>query len=270
MQDAAGADVITVTKNRIPVPKGMLLLGVQGCGKSHLVRCLAREWGLPLVNLSMSRIFASLVGQSEQQMRQALEMVDAMSPVILFVDELEKAFGGVASSSTTDGGTTARVTGTFLSWMQDRTSRVFVTGTANDISALPLELVRKGRFDEVFFVGLPHADERAAIIDIHLAGHGLDELVGCCPALIEATEGFSGAEIAQLVIDTLYEHYASQEPVDEASLVIRARETKPLSKTRAQAIEALTGWAEGRTVLASRPKQEATVIQFGPPAREHT
>jgi len=270
LHDGSSHAVIDVRQHRIPVPKGILLLGVQGCGKSHFVRCLAREWGLPLVNLSMSRIFASLVGQSEQQMRQALEIVDTMAPVILFVDELEKAFGGVASSSTTDGGTTARVTGTFLSWMQDRTSRVFVTGTANDIASLPLELVRKGRFDEVFFVGLPHARERAAIIDIHLAQHGLDALVGQCPALVEATEGYSGAEIAQLVIDTLYEHFSSQQPVDEASLIVRARETKPLSETRSQAIEALTEWAEGRTVSASRSHHDASVIRFAPPGGRQT
>ena len=233
----------------LPEPKGLLLLGCPGTGKSLTAKAVAREWGLPLLRLDAGRLFGSLVGQSEMQTRQAIEAAEACAPCVLWVDEIEKGLGGGGSGSSGDSGTTQRVFGALLTWLQEKTAPVFVVATANRIAALPPELLRKGRFDEIFFIGLPNVEERREIAQIHIERRGRD----LNPKIIaEATEGFSGAEIEQVIVDGLFTAFAAggrnlrMDDVLEA-----AKRTTPLSKTMGEEIRALEKWAEGRARMAS-------------------
>ena len=197
----------------IPAPKGVLITGVPGCGKSLTAKAMSAIWNLPLLKLDMGRIFGGVVGSSEENMRKAIHTAEAVAPSILWVDEIEKGFAGTKSDG--DSGTSARVFGTFLTWMQDKTAPVFVVATANDISSIPPELLRKGRFDEIFFVDLPTAREREKIFYLHLCKrlkdspvhHEVDPDLGICGELAAQSEGFSGAEIEQAVISALYEAF---------------------------------------------------------------
>ena len=184
----------------LPEPKGILLVGVQGCGKSLVARSVANAWRLPLLRLDVGRLFASLVGSSEENLRQAIRVAESISPVVLWVDEIEKGFSGVGSSNVSDAGTAARVFGSFITWLQEKQKPVFVIATANDVSQLPPELVRKGRFDEIFFVDLPSAQERVDIWRIHLLKRNRDPGQFDLGVLAMASEGLSGAEIEQAVI----------------------------------------------------------------------
>jgi len=170
----------------IPSPKGILLLGVQGCGKSLLAKAVAAEWNLPMLKLDVGRIFGSLVGQSEENIRRAIKVAESVAPCVLWADELEKGFAGVGGSGVSDGGTTARVFATFLTWMQEKTKPVFLIATANDVSALPPEMLRKGRFDEIFFVDLPDAGEREQIFSSHVKKRHRDPANFTLPALAAA------------------------------------------------------------------------------------
>jgi hypothetical protein len=228
-------------------PKGVLLLGVPGSGKSLCAKAVSMEWGLPLLKMDPSNLYNKYIGESERNFKRAMETAEKMAPVILWIDEIEKAF---ASGGSEDGGVSQRVLGTFLSWMQDRKGDVFVVATANDVEKLPPEFLRKGRFDEVFFVDLPDAESRAAIFSIHLRKRGKDPAKFAIEALAAATEGFSGAEIEQVVVSALYGAFSGSCELADGMLVAEIGRTRPLSVTRAEQIENLRAWASERTVSA--------------------
>jgi hypothetical protein len=235
----------------LPEPKGILLVGVQGCGKSLVARSVANTWRLPLLRLDVGRLFASLVGSSEENLRQAIRVAESISPVVLWVDEIEKGFSGVGSSNVSDAGTAARVFGSFITWLQEKQKPVFVIATANDVSQLPPELVRKGRFDEIFFVDLPSAQERVDIWRIHLLKRSRDPSQFDLPVLAMASEGLSGAEIEQAVIAGLYEAFDRGRPLEMGDLLDVLQETVPLSRMMDDQIESLRTWARQRARPAS-------------------
>jgi AAA+ superfamily predicted ATPase len=230
----------------LPAPKGVLLLGVQGCGKSLCAKAAASLWKLPLLRFDIGRVFGSLVGSSEESMRRAIQTAESVAPAILWIDEIDKAFAGTQGSAGSDGGTASRVFGTFLTWLSEKTAPVFVIATANDISHLPPELLRKGRVDEIFFVDLPNEEERREIFRIHLAkrkrnpaGFGLDPLV-------KLSEGFSGAEIEEAIISGLYDSFSKGTDLDTQTLQMSITETVPLSRTMSEELNRLRNWAQGR------------------------
>ncbi len=229
-------------------PKGVLLLGVQGCGKSLCAKAVAMEWGLPLLKLDPSNLYNKYIGESERNFKRAIAMAEKMAPVVLWIDEIEKAFA--ASGETVDGGVSQRILGTFLSWLQDRRGDVFVVATANDIARLPPEFIRKGRFDEVFFVDLPDAGARKAIFEIHLRRRGHPPAEFDLEGLASAAEGFSGSEIEQVVISALYTAFSSGEEFGTGIIREEIARTRPLSETMAEKVAALREWARERTVSA--------------------
>ncbi|WP_197537340.1 AAA family ATPase [Modestobacter italicus] len=241
----------------VPPPKGILITGIPGCGKSLTAKCVSTLWGLPLLRMDIGKVFSGLVGSSEQNMRGALKLAEAVSPSILWIDEIEKGFG---SSGGGDSGTSSRVFGTFLTWMQEKSSAVFVIATANKIDALPPEFLRKRRFDEIFFVDLPTAAERRPIWELHLSRRLkpgsrsagavrvddslLDDLVGI-------SEGFSGAEIEQAVISACFDAFAEQRALLAEDLRRAVDNTVPLSITQAEQITQIRRWADTRAVAAT-------------------
>ncbi len=241
----------------LPAPKGILLLGVQGCGKSLCAKAVSCLWQLPLLRFDMGRMFGSLVGSSEENVRRAIAVAESVAPAILWVDEIDKAFAGSQGSGLTDGGTTARVFGTFLTWLSEKTAPVFVVATANDISQLPPELLRKGRLDEIFFVDLPVADERREIFGIHLSKRGRDPERFDVAALAAASDNFSGAEIEQAIISALYDAFYAQTDVTTAHIQEALRQTVPLARTMDEQINRLRSWADGRARNASVAFTEA-------------
>lgn len=235
----------------LPAPKGVLLLGVQGCGKSLCAKAVASLWQLPLLRFDMGRMFGSLVGSSEENIRRAIAVAESVAPAILWVDEIDKAFAGAQASGATDGGTTARVFGTFLTWLSEKTAPVFVVATANEISQLPPELLRKGRLDEIFFVDLPDAAEREEIFRIHLARRKRDPQRFDLPALVAAAANFSGAEMEQAIISALFDAFSERQELSTAQVLEALRQTVPLSKTMDESIGQLRAWAAGRARHAS-------------------
>jgi SpoVK/Ycf46/Vps4 family AAA+-type ATPase len=233
----------------LPAPKGMLLLGVQGAGKSLAAKCVAGSWQLPLFRLDFGSLYNKFHGESERNIREALAVANAMAPCVLWMDEIEK---GVAADSggDADGGVSRRVLGTLLTWMSERTARVFLVATANDISQLPPELLRKGRFDEVFFVDLPGSAAREDILRIHLQRNKQDPAAFDLARLAGACEGFSGAEIEHAILAALYDARARKAPLDTAAIEQEARRTRPLSVVMAEKVQALREWAASRTVSA--------------------
>lgn len=236
----------------IPAPKGILLLGVQGCGKSLLAKAVAAHWGLPMLKMDVGRIFGSLVGQSEENMRRAIRIAESVAPCILWMDEMEKGFAGLGGSGVSDSGTTARVLGTFLTWMQEKTKPVFLIATANDVSKLPPEMLRKGRFDEIFFVDLPDSREREQIFAIHLRRRKRDPRKFDLKVLADKTKGFSGAEIEMVVVGGLYLAFDAGRQLRLEDLAHEAESTVPLSVMMREDIEELRDWAKMRTRPASR------------------
>jgi AAA+ superfamily predicted ATPase len=232
----------------IEPPRGVLLLGVQGCGKSLCPRALAASWALPLLRLDVGRLYDRFVGESERKLRQALGVAGSMAPCVLWIDEIEKAFGGLGGN---DGGVSQRMFGALLTWLQEHRDPVFVVGTANDITQLPPELLRKGRFDELFFVDLPTATEREAIVAIHLKRRGRDPGGFDLGAVAAATEGFSGAELEQCLLAALYAAFGAGRALTTEDLVTEARGTRPLGVVAAERIQALRAWARDRCVPAS-------------------
>lgn len=236
-------------------PRGVVLAGVPGCGKSLTAKALAADWEVPLLRLDLGKVYGSLLGESEDRLRRALATAEAVSPCVLWIDELEKAFSGLGN--VRDNGVARRLFGTFLTWLEDRTAPVFVAATANDIQHLPPEFTRKGRFDEIFFVDLPGAQERASIFSLHLARRGRDPENFDLAALAQATKGYSGAEIEAAVVDGLYRAFGDGvRPLAEADIRAALDATVPLSKLRAADIARLHAWAAAN----ARPAQELTGV----------
>jgi SpoVK/Ycf46/Vps4 family AAA+-type ATPase len=242
----------------LPPPKGVLMLGVQGCGKSLCAKAVSTQWRLPLLRFDMGRMFNSFVGSSEENVRRAIAVAESVAPAILWVDEIDKAFAGAQGSGASDGGTTARVFGTFLTWLSEKTAPVFVVATANDISQLPPELLRKGRLDEIFFVDLPAPEERLEIFRIHLEKHHRDPLQFDLEALSAASGDFSGAEIEEAINSALYDAFYAKQEVTTAHVLDALAQTVPLARTMDEQISHLRTWAEGRARNASVPKLHET------------
>jgi hypothetical protein len=239
----------------LPAPKGVLMLGVQGCGKSLCAKAVSTQWQLPLLRFDMGRMFGSLVGSSEENVRRAIAVAESVAPTILWVDEIDKAFAGSQGSGASDGGTTARVFGTFLTWLSEKTSPVFVVATANDISQLPPELLRKGRLDEIFFVDLPSKEERAEIFRIHLQRRRRDAARFDLELLAENSKDCSGAEIEEAINSALYDAFYAHREITTESIRTTLSQTVPLAKTMDEQIGRLRTWAEGRARNASVPRE---------------
>jgi len=233
----------------LPAPKGVLLLGVQGAGKSLAAKCVAGAWQLPLFRMDFGALYQKYHGETEKNIREALALANAMAPCVLWLDEIEKGIAG-DSGGDSDGGVSRRVLGTLLTWMNDRAARVFLVATANDIAQLPPELLRKGRFDEIFFVDLPRAEARQAILSIHLKRKKQDPAAFDLPRLAAACDGFSGAEIEQAIVAALYEALAEKKPLDAAAIEREMQRTRPLSVVMAEKVAALRAWARERAVPA--------------------
>ncbi len=241
----------------LPTPKGILLIGIPGCGKSLTAKAVGAFYKMPLLRLDVGKVMGSLVGSSEENMRKAIATAEAVAPAILWLDELEKGFSGTASSGQSDAGTTARVFGTFITWLQEKTSPVFVIATANDVSQLPPELMRKGRFDEIFFVDLPSGSERKQIFDIHIKRKNRNPDDFDLDKLVAATQGFSGSEVEQAIVSALYDvfdqaregdHYRD---IGSDDIVASSAEIIPLSYTMKERIDYLREWARSRARMAS-------------------
>ncbi|AFY74670.1 AAA+ family ATPase [Synechococcus sp. PCC 7502] len=247
----------------LPQPKGMMILGIPGCGKSLIAKTTSRLWSLPLVKLDMGRVYdGSTVGRSEANLRNALKAAESISPVILFIDELDKAFAGSAGSADSDGGTSSRIFGTFLTWMQEKKSPVFVMATANRADRLPAEFLRKGRFDEIFFVDLPDFDERRQVFEIHLGRRRSDVTRFDLDQLSNVSEGFSGAEIEQAIIAAMYEAFAQDREFTQLDIISAVKSTTPLSRTMTEQVTALRDWAKLRARPAATTFAEYQRMEF--------
>jgi hypothetical protein len=231
----------------LPPPKGLLLLGVQGCGKSLAAKVIAGELGIPLYRLDLNRLYSKYIGETEENLRKALATVESLAPVCLWIDEIEKIFA--SSSGEIDGGVSKRVLGTMLTWMQERKDRSFIAATSNDINNLPPELLRKGRFDEIFFADLPEAPAREGIIKIHLEKRGLAPALFDVPGLALNCAGFSGAEIEQAVISALYSASGANEKISSKHVLEQLKLTRPLSVIKAESVDFLRNWAKERNIL---------------------
>jgi SpoVK/Ycf46/Vps4 family AAA+-type ATPase len=238
----------------LPYPKGLLLVGVQGTGKSIAAKIIAHEWQLPLLRLDFGRLFASLIGQSEQRVRKMIEIAEALSPCVLWVDEIDKAFAGAQSSG--DSGTTSRVLATFITWLSEKTSPVFVVSTANNIDFIPPEILRKGRFDEMFFLDLPTAEERQAIFEVHLKKYRADSIQKFqLPLLGQLSKEFSGAEIEQVVIEAMRLGFNENREFNNEDILISIKNLVPLARTKSKELDQLKSWSEsGNVISASKYK----------------
>jgi SpoVK/Ycf46/Vps4 family AAA+-type ATPase len=237
-------------KYGLPYPKGLLLVGVQGTGKSVAAKIIANEWQLPLLRLDFGRLFASLIGQSEQRVRKMIEIAEALSPCVLWVDEIDKAFAGAQSSG--DSGTTSRVLATFITWLSEKTSPVFVVSTANNIELIPPEILRKGRFDEMFFLNLPTREEREAIFEVHLKKYRPDSVNNFQVSLLgQLSKEFSGAEIEQVVIDAMRLGFNENRQFNNEDILVSIQNCVPLARTRSKEIDLLKAWAESGNVISA-------------------
>lgn len=245
----------------LPIPRGLLLIGIPGTGKSLFAKSIGAAFGQPIIKMDIGKIFAGIVGESESNMRQALKLVEAISPAVLWIDEIEKGLSGMASSGSTDGGTTSRVLGTFLTWMQEKDKPIFVVATANDISGLPPEFLRKGRFDEIFFLDLPNGEERQDILKIHINKNKRNADNFNIEELADACKQFSGAEIEEAIKEALFMAYDKGEDIDTKYVKQAITKTYPLSRTMKEKIEQMRKWAEARAVFASGDKNKQEEIQ---------
>ncbi|MFH0828290.1 MAG: AAA family ATPase [Candidatus Omnitrophota bacterium] len=235
----------------LPQPKGILLIGVQGCGKSLTAKAVANLWKLPLLRLDIGAVFSGIVGSSEENMRRAIKAAETLAPIILWIDEIEKGLSGVQSSTFSDAGTSARVFSTFITWLQEKTAPVFVIATANNIQLLPPELLRKGRFDEIFFVDLPQAEERKEIFRIHIKKKKRGPENFDIEALARESGGYSGAEIEQVVISALYDAFLENREINTDDILKNIKLSIPLSITMKEGIEQIRNWANDRARCAS-------------------
>ena len=247
----------------LPQPKGMLILGVPGCGKSLIAKTTSRLWSLPLLRLDMGRVYdGSMVGRSEANLRNALKTAESISPAILFIDELDKSFAGSNGSGDSDGGTSSRIFGSFLTWMQEKKSPVFVMATANRVERLPGEFLRKGRFDEIFFVDLPTPEERQHIFNIHLTKRREDITRFDLEQLAKMSDGFSGAEIEQAIVAAMYEAFAQDREFTQLDIIAAIKATLPLSRTMQEQVTALRDWARQRARPAASSVAEYQRMEF--------
>ncbi len=283
LDDIGGLDILKAWLNRrasafteearsygLPNPRGILLVGIQGTGKSLSAKATAGLWQLPLLRLDVGRLMGALVGQSEARTRQAIQLAEAMSPCVLWVDEIEKAFAGLGGAPVGDSGTSARVLGTLITWMQEKTAPVFVAATANSIEALPPELLRKGRFDEIFFIGLPTESERREIFEVHLRKVRETRLRDFdLDRLAQVSEGYNGAEIEQSIIEAMHAAFGARREFTTADVAAALGSIVPLSRTMEEQIERLQHWAEsGRARLATSEMEER--VKALPTHRERT
>jgi SpoVK/Ycf46/Vps4 family AAA+-type ATPase len=247
----------------LPQPKGMLILGVPGCGKSLIAKTTSLLWGLPLLRLDMGRVYdGSMVGRSEANLRNALKTAESISPAILFIDELDKSFAGSGGSGDSDGGTSNRIFGSFLTWMQEKKSPVFVMATANRVERLPGEFLRKGRFDEIFFVDLPTPEERQDIFTIHLTKRRNDISRFDLEQLSKMSDGFSGAEVEQAIVAAMYEAFAQDREFTQLDIIAALKATLPLSRTMQEQVTALRDWARQRARPAASSIAEYQRMEF--------
>jgi ATP-dependent 26S proteasome regulatory subunit len=236
-------------------PRGVIIMGVQGCGKSLCARAIAGEWKLPLVKCNTAALFDKYVGGTEKHIKRLFQVCEELAPAVLWIDEMEKVFAGSEpGSASSDAGVSSRLLGSFLSWMQDRTAPVFIAATSNNVKALPPELIRKGRFDELFFVDLPNTAERRAILALHLSRHKQNAATFDLDNLAAAAQGYSGAELDAAVQTAMYASFAGRNPLTTERVLQALQCTVPLSATRAEEIQALRRWAQHRAVPASVPE----------------
>jgi SpoVK/Ycf46/Vps4 family AAA+-type ATPase len=234
----------------LPYPKGLLLVGVQGTGKSIAAKIIAHEWNLPLLRLDFGTLFASLIGQSEQRVRKMIEIAEALSPCVLWVDEIDKAFAGAQSSG--DSGTTSRVLATFITWLSEKTTPVFVVATANNIEWIPPEILRKGRFDEMFFLNLPTAEEREDIFKVHLNRFRPDSIENFqFPLLGQLSKEFSGAEIEQVIIEAMRIGFNENRDFTNEDVLVSIQNLVPLARTKSKEIDLIKEWAESGNVISA-------------------
>lgn len=248
----------------LPFPRGLLLVGIQGTGKSLTAKAIAHHWHLPLLRLDVGRLFSGLVGESESRTRQMIQIAEALAPCVLWIDEIDKAFAGADGRG--DSGTTSRVFGTFITWLAEKASPVFVVATANNIESLPPELLRRGRFDEIFFVGLPNQVERQAIFEVHLGRLRPQSLEQYdLERLAYETPEFSGAEIEQTIVEAMHIGFSQNRDFTNEDILAAASEVIPLARTAQQQIEQLQAWAtSGRARLASRHGSLSAQIRRSP------
>ena len=240
----------------LPALRGVLILGIPGTGKSLTAKATASVFGVPLLKLDAGKIFAGIVGQSESNLRSVMQTAEAIAPCVLWLDEVEKGFSGSRSSNSTDGGTSARVFGSFISWMQEKKAPVFIVATANDVSQLPPEMLRKGRFDELFFVDLPNLTEREAIWKIQISKYGRDPKEFDTVQLARTTEGLTGSEIESVFVDSLFQGFDTDREPTDLTIASVLTEFVPLSKLMAEQITELRRWTKGRARLATTQVQE--------------
>ncbi len=258
LQQRRGAWEDSAREFGLEPPRGMIILGVQGCGKSLCARAVAGEWKLPLVKFDTSAVYDKYIGETEKRIRKVFQVAEGLAPCVLWIDELEKVFAGSGpDSASADAGVSSRLLASFLSWMQDRKSPVFVAATCNNVTVLPPELIRKGRFDELFFVDLPNQAERKQIFSIQLAKRKRNPAEFDLDKVAAAANGYSGAEVDAAVQGALYAAYSEKKQVTTQSLVDALSQTVPLSTTRAEEIAALRDWAKSRAVPASAPEKAA-------------
>jgi SpoVK/Ycf46/Vps4 family AAA+-type ATPase len=254
----------------LPLPKGILMIGVPGTGKSLTAKAVGALWQMPLLRLDVGKIFGGLVGSSEENIRNVIKTAEAIAPAILWIDELEKGFSGTGSSGQTDGGTTSRVFASFITWLQEKTSPVFVIATANNVHQLPPELLRKGRFDDIFFCDLPDREDRRSIIDIHIRKKKRDPGQFDLDRLVDATVDYSGAEIEQAVVAALYDAFDTGNDLSTEGLLKTLTEIVPLAITMREVIESMREWARTRARPASSrnrqpAKKDGWMAKYGAP-----
>lgn len=242
-------------------PKGLLIIGIQGGGKSRTAKAISSFWGLPLLRLDIGRVFSGIVGSSEENLRSVISTAESVAPCILWCDEIDKAFGGIGHNL--DSGTSSRIFGSFLVWMQEKKAPVFVVATANNVGNLPAELIRKGRFDEIFFVDLPDDSEREEIWKIHLDQRKLYYTQNNLNSLVEASDGFTGAEIEAAIISAMYEGFSDNcRVISSVDIIKELKESVPISITMKENIESLRNWSRSRARNASKANGSVSLNTF--------
>jgi SpoVK/Ycf46/Vps4 family AAA+-type ATPase len=232
--------------HNLQTPKGILLMGIQGCGKSTAIKAIAKELDIPLYRMDLSKLYSSYMGETEENLRKTITVIEKLSPICLWIDEIEKGF--TISDGRVDGGVSQRLLGTFLTWMQERTGKCFIAATANQVHKLPPEFLRKGRFDEIFFVDLPNIKERETLISIHLKKRGFEPSDFNVQYIAQKTESFSGAEIEQAIISALYNVVSENKKLDDKKILQEVIMTKPLAIMKAEDIDVLRLWAKEKTL----------------------